>query len=202
MRDGEPAQRVGDHSAQRVELGGCGRVAVQVRRGQVARAERQRHRPRDALGASADDELRRAAADVDDRDRTVDGGRELPRRAGEREPCLVLLAQQLDRRSGRRRQRMARLDRVRGSPQGRRRDHAQRLRPQQARLRACAATTCASASSAVSESASPARHARPRRVNSRRSTSGADAGPARSATSRRVVFDPMSMQAQRTAERA
>ena len=63
----------------------------------------------------------------------------------------------------------------------------------------CASTTRATASIASPDIVPQAAIARPRRVKERCWTTGSRRSPATSATSSRVVFDPMSMQAQRMA---
>ena len=80
-------------------------------------------------------------------------------------------------------------------------DDAERVAPAVAATSRCAATTRATAAIASPEIVPQAAIARPRRVKERCWTTASRRSPATSATSSRVVFDPMSMQAQRMAWR-
>ena len=75
-----------------------GRIGLQAALGEIGRTDRERRRPADVVRRRAHDQLRGAAADIDDAE--LAGGRvpEGPRRAEERQPGLLLTGEDGDRR--------------------------------------------------------------------------------------------------------
>ena len=143
------------------------------------------------------DELGGAPADVDDGDAARPAVAQHPRRAQEREPRLVLAARAPGPppRSPRGPPRTARRRwRRRGSPPSPPRGRARP--PSRGRAAACAATVRGELGHLLGRD----RAAVPRKPGEHAlgDDLAAAAAPSGSATSRRVVFDPMSMQAQRT----
>ena len=175
------------------------RVAGHVALGQHAGADAHRDEPAHPARGRARDELRRAAADVDDADRPARRRRQRADRAGEREARLLGVVEDAHRaappRGGSRAQSASRLAAwriaavatawMRSAPHSRatrgvrgddRGEHGDRLRADRA---------------AVAGSTSG--------TNIRRARTSRSPAPSGSATSSRVVFEPMSMHALRTA---
>ena len=193
---GERRVRRGAH---RVQVRARRRVARGSAAASTPRADRERPQPGHAAGHRADRDLGRHPADVDDRDRP--GGRRrracawrrrtraAPRRR--RDEHGDLDAGALAQRGERAR---------RGSPPAGSRRSRRRAGARRRRASAAArwAATTSATSSIVASGIAPAASIRlPMRVNARSWSTATSRPCAASATSSRVVFDPMSMQAQR-----
>ena len=144
----------------------------------------------------ADRDLRRGAADVDHGDVAVGRVVERAGRADEREPRLLLVAEDLDLDAGSLGDRARELLLVGGLADRGRRDRANRLAcPSSRARRTCVATTSTTSRDLLAPgSCRRARRPLPIRVNARWRSSSRSRPSAGSATSSRVVFEPMSMQ--------
>ena len=125
-----PVEEVVDVVAQGADLGRRGRVVGQELLGDRAGADLERAHLAHAVGDRAEDDLRGAAADVDDADLALDRMAERLGRADEREPALLLLAQDLDRQPGGLGDLLRRLLGVLGLADRRGGDDPDRLRPE------------------------------------------------------------------------